>query len=522
MMACADDRPPVQAEDVMMILPAWVWAVSAAGLVAVAAIEVTAASRPGRSPFTVRRALVWAGIYVSLAVIFGLIVGIGAGWVAAGQYYAGYVTEYSLSLDNLFIFYVIMSWFAVPPARQHRVLLLGIGLALVLRSALIVAGVAAISQYSWLFYPLGGVLLWTAISLVTGAPGGAPGGEPQRYSRLMSWLRRRAVTTDRDHGHGLIAWRSGHLVVAPMLVLVLAIGLADVLFALDSIPAIFGITTSAYLIVACNAFALMGLRQLYVLLARMMDRLVYLTRGLAIICAFIGVKLLLQALHSSGVGWAVVVPPWLPVLAVAAILLGTVIASVLRTRGTPGPATAGPLTAEERAVLERRFTVMDANGNGVWDRDDYAQLTQRLCGAFGYAVDSAAGRAVAAGQHALFDALLAHMDANGDQEISPDEFAAAVGAAVDDRPGFAAAVRTAAEALVQVADGDHNGVLDATEYARLAGAYGASADAAAHAFGQLDLDHNGFLDTSELTVALSQFFASRDADAHGNLAFGHL
>ena len=513
---------------------AWVWVAPAAGLIIAVAAEVVLTGRPGHGSFTARRALRWAGVYVSLAVIFGLGVGVAAGWVAAGQFYAGYLTEYSLSLDNLFIFYVIMSWFAVPPARQHRVLLLGIGLALVLRSALIVAGAAAVNRYGWLFYPLGGVLVWTAIGLITGRPGRQP---QEQHTRLMSWLRRRALLAGEDHGGHLITWRGRRLVGTPML-LILAIGVADVLFALDSIPAVFGITTSAYLIVACNAFALMGLRQVYVLLSRVLDRIVYLNSGLAVICAFIGIKLLLQALHGSGVGWAAVIPAWLSVIVVAAVLVITVAASAASTRraarqAADNPAATmitrddtagrtGPLTAGERAVLERRFTVIDTDGNGVWQRDDYEQLTRRLCGTFGHAIDSATGQAVASGQRVLFDALLRHMDANGDQEITPDEFAAAMGRTIDDRPGFDAAVRTAAHSLIQVADRDRNGVLDAGEYTQLAAVYGASAEQAGQAFSRLDLDHNGVLDTPELTLAITEFFASRDAAAPGNLAFGRL
>ena len=513
---------------------AWVWVASAAALIGAVAAEVVLTARPGHGSFTARGALRWAGVYVSLAVAFGLGIGVAAGWVAAGQFYAGYLTEYSLSLDNLFIFYVIMGWFAVRPARQHRVLLLGIGLALVLRSALIVAGTAAVNRYGWLFYPLGGILLWTAIGLITSRPG----HQPQEQPWLLSWLRRRVQPAGEEAGGYPIAWRGRRLVAGPMLLLALAIGVADVLFALDSIPAVFGITTSAYLIVACNAFALMGLRQVYVLLTRVLDRIVYLNSGLAIICAFIGIKLLLQAMRSSGARWAAVVPAWLSVIAVAAVLLLTVITSMLRTRRAarrvaekpvvttiPGNDTASvtrPLTAGERAVLERRFAVIDIDGNGVWQRDDYEQLTRQLCGTFGHAIDSATGQAVASGQRTLFDALLRHMDANGDNEITPDEFASAAGRTIHDRPGFNAAVRSAADSLIQVADRDRNGVLDAGEYVLLAAVFGASTEQAGRAFSRLDLDHNGFLDVAEFTFAISEFFASRDASVPGNVAFGRL
>lgn len=317
----------------------------------------------------------------------------------------------------------------------------------------------------------------------------------------------------------------------------MAIGLADVLFAVDSIPAVFGITTSASLVVTCNVFALMGLRQLYALLARVLDRIVYLDTGLGIICAFVGVKLLLQALHGSGAGWAPEIPAWLSVMVVVAVLLFTVLAGTMRGRPmgqatrnlasmtvTEGIVTDGrtQLAAGARAMLARRFALLDIDGNGVWQRADYQRLTRRLCATFGHSADSAAGQAVAMGQCALFDALLSHMDADGDQEITRDEFIAALGRTVEDRPGFDAAVRTAADALVQAADQDGNGALDAGEYARLAAAYGARADEAAQAFGRLDRDRNGMVDIAKLALAISQFFTSRDVGADGNLASGHL
>ena len=486
-----------------MTVPAWVWEASAAALIAVVVAEIVLTARPGRGSFTTRSAIGWVGVYVSLAVIFGLGVGITASWVTAGQFYAGYLTEYSLSLDNLFIFYVIMGWFAVPAARQHRVLLLGIGLALVLRSILIVAGAAALNRFGWLFYPLGGILAWTAIGLITGRQE----SKPDHQTRLLAWLQRRRAAS-QDHGNRLIV----RLLVTPTLLLTMAIGLADVLFAVDSIPAVFGITTSAYLVVACNAFALMGLRQLYALLARVMDRIVYLNTGLGIICAFIGIRLLLHALNESGAGWAPEIPAWLPVSVVAAVLLVTVLA------GTMGSGRA----TRQRTMLARRFAVLDIDGNGMWQRADYQRLTRRLRETFGQPADSAAGQAVAMGQRALFDALLSHMDADGDQEITRDEFIAALGRTIEDRPGFDAAVRTAARTLLQVADQDGNGALDAGEYARLAAAYGTRADQAARAFDRLDQDRNGMVDTAELALAISQFFTSRDPGAYGNLAFGHL
>ena len=477
-----------------MTVPVWVWAASAAALIAAVTAEIALTGRPGHRSFTTRQATGWVAVYVSLAALCGLGIGVTAGWVTASQFYAGYLTEYSLSLDNLFVFAVIMTWFAVPAARQPRVLLLGIGLALAMRTALIVAGTTALNHFDWLFYPLGGILLWTAAGLIV-RPGTRPDDEPERHSRLAAWLRRRSE-------------RAGVSGSTPMLLLVAVIGVADLLFAFDSIPAVFGITTSAALVVACNAFALMGLRQLYTLVAGLLGRIVYLNAGLGIICAFIGVKLLLR-----GAG-APAIPAGLSVLVVAAVLLVTVLAGLIAGRR--------PFGINERTVLERRFAVIDTDGNGVWQRDDGVLLTRRLCETFGQAPDSAAGQAVARAQQALFDAMLAHFDANNDAQISRDEFVAGVGLDIADRAGFDAAVGSTARTLIQVADTDGNGVLDPGEYTRLAAAYGARADQAERAFSRLDQDRNGVLDAAELTAAISQFFASRDPRARGNVAFGHV
>ncbi len=481
-----------------MTVPVWLWVVAAGTLAAVVAAEVVLTGRPGHRSFTTRQAIGWAAVYLSLAVIFGLAVGAAAGWTVAGQFYAGYLTEDSLSLDNLFIFYVIMSWFTVPPARQHHVLLLGIGLALVLRSILIVAGAAAIHRFGWLFYPMAGILLWTAAGLITSRSGHR---SQDQHTRLRAWLRRRMRQAGEDHGNRLIVWRSGRPVATPMLLLAIAIAAADVAFAFDSIPAVFGITTRAALIVACNAFALMGLRQMYVLLVRVLGRIVYLNTGLAVICAFIGAKLLLEALDGSGVEWAVNIPAWISATVVAAVLLITVVAGLVARRGRGHEHARCP-------AGERRFALVDTDGNGVWQRNDCEQLTRKLCGTFGHAADSALGRAVADGQRALFDAMLAHMDTDGNQEISRDEFAAGLERAVEDRRGFGTAVRAAAVTLIQVADRDGNGVLDAGEWRQLAAVYGTRADEAERTFGRLDLDRNGVLDTAELSLGIGQFFAA--------------
>ena len=502
-----------------MAVPVWIW-VAAAVLVAVVAAETMLSGR-GSSP--ARRAVVWVGIYVSLAILFGLGLGVASGWTSAGQFYAGYLTEYSLSLDNLFIFYVIMSWLSVPAGRQQRVLLFGIGLALVLRTVLIVAGTAAVNRFGWLFYPLGAFLLWTAFGLIRGRTDTPAEHQP---GRVLRFLRGGIAQASRSRRPQAVRGVRGarRPVASPMLLLIVIIAVADVIFAFDSIPAVFGITTKPVLIVASNVFALMGLRHLYVLLIRALDRLVYLNTGLAAVCAFIGGKLILEALHDDGVRWAVYIPTWLSIAVVVAILLLTAIAgsagqTAERRRQQLAAAANGPmsmgllpgglLTGSERAMLERRFAVIDTDGNGRWQRDDCTLLTQRLCDAFGHATDSGPGRAVATGQLGLFDVLLRHMDTDGNQEISREEFVTGLGQHIADRPALDAAVHTAALTLVQVADRDRNGVLDSADYADLAAVYGADPDEAAAAFDRLDLDRNGVLDTAELTVAISQFFTGR-------------
>ena len=495
-----------------MTVPVWMW-VAAAVLAAVVAVEIVLSRRPGPNSSRTRQAVIWVGLYVSLAVVFGLGLGVTSGWTSAGQFYAGFLTEYSLSLDNLFIFFMIMGWLAVPAARQQRVLLYGIVLALVLRTVLIVAGTAAINRFDWLFYPLGGFLLWTAFGLIRGRTDNPAEQQP---GRVLQFLQRRLTRPSTG----------AHPPVPPMMLLIAAIAVADVLFAFDSIPAIFGITTKPVLIVACNVFALMGLRHLYVLLVRVLDRLVYLNTGLAVVCAFIGGKLILGALDDNGVRWAVHIPTWLSIAVVVAILLFTAIAgsagqAAERRRQrlaaaangplSMGPLPGGPLTGSEQAMLERRFAVIDTDGNGSWQRDDLTLLTQRLCDTFGHATDSGLAQAVVAGQLGLFNVLLRQLDADGNQEISREEFVTGLGQHFADRPAFDTAVHTAALTLVQVADRDRNGVLDSAEYADLAAVYGAGPDEAAAAFDRLDLDRNGVLDTAELTVAVSQFFASRPA-----------
>ncbi|MFC8429553.1 TerC/Alx family metal homeostasis membrane protein [Streptomyces sp. NPDC057253] len=256
----------------------------------------------GRKPHdvSVREAGVWTVVWVVLACLFGLGLLLFGGGKPTGEFFAGYITEKSLSVDNLFVFVLIMGKFAVPSQYQQRVLMVGVIMALVLRAGFIAAGAAIISAFSWVFYLFGAFLIWTAWKLVQDA---RKGGHEEEYeeNKLLKTVERRFGVADRYHGTKLWIVENGKRVMTPMLVVMLAIGSTDVLFALDSIPAIYGLTQDPYIVFTANAFALMGLRQLYFLIGGLLKKLVHLSYGLSIILGFIGVKLVLHALHESGV-----------------------------------------------------------------------------------------------------------------------------------------------------------------------------------------------------------------------------
>ncbi|WP_329251197.1 TerC family protein [Streptomyces canus] len=256
----------------------------------------------GRKPHdvSVKEAGIWTVVWVVLACLFGLGLLLFVGGKPTGEFFAGYITEKSLSVDNLFVFVLIMGKFAVPSQYQQRVLMVGVVMALVLRAGFIAAGAAIISAFSWVFYLFGAFLIWTAWKLVQDA---RKDGHDEEYeeNKLLKMVEKRFGVADRYHGTKLWIEENGKRVMTPMLVVMLAIGSTDVLFALDSIPAIYGLTQDPYIVFTANAFALMGLRQLYFLIGGLLKKLVHLSYGLSIILGFIGVKLVLHALHESGV-----------------------------------------------------------------------------------------------------------------------------------------------------------------------------------------------------------------------------
>ncbi|MFI7273163.1 TerC family protein [Streptomyces sp. NPDC049879] len=274
-----------------------VWTLTVVGLCALIAADFFIG---GRKPHEVslKEAGTWTVVWVVLAVLFGTGLALWGNGQASGEFFAGYVTEKSLSVDNLFVFVLIMAKFAVPTIYQQRVLMIGVLIALVLRAGFIAVGAAAISAFAWVFFLFGAFLIWTAWKLIQEARADED-DEDWEEGRMMKAVQRRLPSTDTWHGTRLFIRENGRRLATPMLIVMLAIGLTDVLFAVDSIPAIFGLTQDPYIVFTANAFALMGLRQLYFLIAGLLKKLVHLSYGLSVILGFIGVKLVLHGLHET-------------------------------------------------------------------------------------------------------------------------------------------------------------------------------------------------------------------------------
>jgi tellurite resistance protein TerC len=327
----------------------WLWIATVGGLLALIALDLVIVDR---KPHRVGagEAARWVIFYVSCAVLFGAGVWYFAGHESGVEFFTGYITEYSLSVDNLFIFMIIISSFKVPAIHQHRVLLIGILLALAMRSVFIAVGAALIAQFAWVFFLFGAVLVWTAISMLR------ENDEHEEYQEnaLTRWVRKVFPVTEDYDGAKTVVKRDGKRWITPMFVVIVAIGSADLLFAVDSIPAIFGITQDAYLVFTANAFALMGLRQLYFLLGGLVAKLIYLTYGLAFILAFIGAKLFLHALHEYHV-----VPDWLDInnwvsLAVIVVALSTTtLLSLAKVKRDPEAVQKVQLQLDAEAPEER-------------------------------------------------------------------------------------------------------------------------------------------------------------------------
>jgi tellurite resistance protein TerC len=278
-----------------MNVPTWLWWATIAVTVGILVFDVIFAVRRPHEPSR-KEVSVALSIYISMAVLFGIGVWVFSGHQYGTEFFAGWLTEYSLSIDNLFIFIIIMSRFGVPRKYQQEALLIGIVLALIFRGIFIALGAAAINQFSWVFYLFGAFLIWTGFKL---AKQGPEDEEEYEESKLVTWVRTALPHTDEWQGGKIWTRENAKFVFTPMFAVVVALGTTDLLFALDSIPAIFGLTREPYLVLTANVFALMGLRQLYFLLGDLLRRLVYLTYGLAILLGFIGIKLILHAMHEN-------------------------------------------------------------------------------------------------------------------------------------------------------------------------------------------------------------------------------
>ncbi|MCM3510357.1 TerC/Alx family metal homeostasis membrane protein [Rothia sp. P100] len=276
------------------------WGVTIAFILGLLAYDFFFHVRKAHEP-TIKEAAVWSAVYVGLALAFGLVILWWDGPQFAAEYYGGYITEKALSVDNLFVFLIIMASFKVPRADQQKVLLFGIIFAIIARTIFILLGAAAIERWSWVFYLFGLILIYTAGNLIKGEITDTEEDEANNF--MVRLAKKLFHTVDYYDGDKLFTVVNGKKVMTPMLLVMVAIGGTDILFALDSIPAIFGLTQEAYIVFTATAFSLMGLRQLYFLIDGLLDRLIYLSWGLSIILAFIGVKLLLHALHENTLGF---------------------------------------------------------------------------------------------------------------------------------------------------------------------------------------------------------------------------
>jgi tellurite resistance protein TerC len=328
-----------------------VWLLTVLGIVGLLLFDYFFHVRRAHVP-TIGEAARWTAIYMSIAVLFGLGVVVFGGGSMGTQYFAGYVTEEALSVDNLFVFLLLLSSFKVPRADQQKVLLVGIAVSLVARTGFIVLGAALINSFAWVFYLFGLILLITAGNLMR-----QQGTEEEAPDNIIIRGARRLMRTSEVYdGDKLFTYQSGRRVMTPMLLVMVAIGGTDILFALDSIPAIFGLTQNVYLVFTATAFSLLGLRQLYFLIDGLLDRLVYLSYGLAVILALIGVKLVLHAMHQNNVPFindgqpihVFEISTGLSLTIILSVLLVTVVVSLLSAKGRAQMYTA----AARRRALE--------------------------------------------------------------------------------------------------------------------------------------------------------------------------
>jgi tellurite resistance protein TerC len=349
-----------------LAVPFWIWAVTIAGVVLAVGADLAVAMRRGDREVGLREAALWTAAVVALAVLFGLSIAWLGHPAAAGQFFAGWLTEYSLSLDNLFIFVLLIGSSAVPRGLHSRVLLLGVVLALVLRGLFIVAGASAINRFDWVLYLFGALLIGTAVRLAASRK--APAESRPADGLPVRLVRRLVPVAPQSDGARLVTRVRGRLMATPVLLLIVAIAATDLAFAFDSIPAIFGLTRDPYLVFTANVFALLGLRHLYFLIGGLLSRLAHLPIGLAAILGFIGIKLITEALRHSGVHSIGPVPvpeigTGLSLAVVGGVLVLVTITSLLaRKRHLE---TADPAQVEPEAALAAGDAQQDGLADGA-------------------------------------------------------------------------------------------------------------------------------------------------------------
>ena len=322
-----------------MVVHPWAWGILALVAIGLVTLDFLGHARNPHPP-TAAEAARWTLFYVGLAAVFGVGIWLTNGWLYAQEFYAGWAMEWSLSVDNLFVFILILKAFRVPREYQQKALLFGIVIALLLRLVFILLGAALVARFSWVFFIFGVWLLWTAFSQIKETATGGGDDEEYEENAFIRVVRRVLPITDGFIGERMLYRHGGHTYLTPLFVVVLALGSADLMFAFDSIPAIFGITSQAFLVFACNVFALMGLRQLFFLVDALLGKLVYLGYGLGVILSFIGIKLILEALHANtlpfinggrGVEWAPEISVSVSLGVIVVTLMVTVIASLVRS-----------------------------------------------------------------------------------------------------------------------------------------------------------------------------------------------
>ncbi|MHA7302040.1 TerC family protein [Pseudarthrobacter sp. MDT1-22] len=326
-----------------MDVPPFVWTLTIAGIVGLLAFDFFFHVRKAHTP-TLKESAIWSSIYVGIALLFGLGVLLFGGTTMGTEYFAGYITEKALSVDNLFVFLIIMASFKVPRADQQKVLLFGIVFSLIARTAFIFLGAALINSFAWVFYIFGLILLITAGNLLK--PDNHDGDSEGLVVRLAKKYLPASAHYDGDK---LFTHENGKRVLTPMLLVMVAIGGTDILFALDSIPAIFGLTQNVFIVFTATAFSLMGLRQLFFLIDGLLDRLIFLAYGLAAILGFIGVKLILHALHENNLPFindgehvnVIEVSTGVSLTVILGVLAVTVLASIFSPKGKAKNAVSG-------------------------------------------------------------------------------------------------------------------------------------------------------------------------------------